>query len=296
VNTNNDFLDPEYNVRVQIPQFADFFARWKRSALETRESLKPRLDLPYGPASAETLDFFAAAAAAAPLLIFIHGGYWRALDKADFSWVAPGFVAAGISVAVVNYGLAPKTPVPEIVNQMRRACVWLHGNALRLGADPQRIFCSGHSAGGHLTGMMLATDWPALSPALPRRLLAGALTVSGVFDLQPLTHAEFLRADLELDETAARAISPAFLPLRNDAPLLRAVGALESAEFHRQSRLIAAHWPSVIAADLLDVPGCNHLSVCDALATPGNVLFEALLQAIRNSSSTSHTTAVRGQG
>jgi arylformamidase len=276
VNTDNDFLDREYNPRRQIPQFADFFARWKRSALEAREALRGNLDLAYGPATAETLDFFPAAQASPPLLIFIHGGYWRALDKADFSWVAPGFVAAGISVAVLNYGLAPKTPVPEIVDQMRRACAWLYGNAVSLGVDPQRIFCSGHSAGGHLTGMMLATPWPSLSPSLPKRLLAGALTVSGVFDLQPLTHAEFLRRDLALDEAGARAISPAFLPLHNDAPLLRAVGALESAEFHRQSRLIAAHWPSVMAADLLDVPGCDHLSVCDALATPGNLLFDAL--------------------
>ena len=280
MNTDNDFLEREYNPRVQIPHFADFFARWKRSALETRESLRARLDIAYGAAAAETMDFFPAAAAAAPLLIFIHGGYWRALDKADFSWVAPGFVAAGISVALLNYGLAPKTPVPEIVAQVRRACAWLHGNAASLGVDAQRIFCSGHSAGGHLTGMMLATDWPSFSASLPKRLLAGALTVSGVFDLQPLTHAEFLRKDLNFDEAGARAISPAFLPLHNDAPLLRAVGELESAEFHRQSQLIAAHWPGITAAQLLDVPGCDHLSVCDALAMPGNVLFEALRELI----------------
>jgi arylformamidase len=280
VNGDRDFLEREYNPRVQIPQFAEFFARWKDSALKARGSLECRLDLPYGPAAAETLDFFPAATASAPLLIFIHGGYWRALDKADFSWVATGFVAAGISVAVVNYGLAPKTPLPEIVNQMRRACVWLHGNAGTLGVDRERIFCSGHSAGGHLTGMMLATDWPRLSPTLPQRLLAGAFAVSGVFDLQPLVHAEFLGKDLGLDEAAARAISPAFLALRNVAPLLRAVGALESAEFHRQSRLLAAHWPQIAAEDLMDVPGCNHLSVCDALAAPGNVLFEAWRQAM----------------
>jgi arylformamidase len=286
VNTDNDFLNREYNPRVQIPQFADIFARWQLSAQQARTALEGRLDLAYGTANAERLDFFPAAETAAvgttaasaspPLLIFIHGGYWRALDKADFSWLAPGFVAAGISVAIVNYGLAPKTPLPEIIAQMRRACVWLYGNAANLGVDAKRIFCSGHSAGGHLTGMMLATDWPALSQPLPQRLLAGAFAVSGLFDLQPLTHAEFLRKDLDLDETAARAISPAFLPLRNAAPLLLAVGALESSEFHRQSRLIGAHWPSVAAGDLLDVPGCNHLSVCDALATPGNVLFEAL--------------------
>ncbi|HEX3913141.1 MAG TPA: alpha/beta hydrolase [Steroidobacteraceae bacterium] len=280
MNIDNDFLDREYNPRVQIPAFADFFVRWKQGAQQARDSTAARLDLAYGTAAAETLDFFPAAKAGAPLLIFIHGGYWRVLDKADFSWVAPPYVAADISVAVLNYGLAPRTPMAEIVNQVRRACTWLYVNAAELGCDRRRIFCSGHSAGGHLTGMMLATDWPALSAPLPKRLLAGALAVSGVFDLRPLTHVEFLRRDLGLDEQSARALSPAFLPLHNEAPLLRALGAQESGEFHRQSELIAAHWPSITADPLLDVPDCNHFSVCDALATPGNALFEAWRAAI----------------
>ena len=279
MNVDNGFLDKEYNPRAQIQDFADFFVRWKQDAQKARDSLTGQLDLAYGAAAAEKLDFFPAAGAGAPLLIFIHGGYWRVLDKADFSWIAPPYVAAGISVAVLNYGLVPKTPMPEIVNQVRRACAWLFGNAGNLGIDRSRLFCSGHSAGGHLTGMMLATDWPALSAALPKRLLAGALTVSGVFDLRPLTHAEFLRKDLGLDEAAAQAISPAFLNLHNEAPLWRALGALESGEFHRQSELIAAHWPGAAKTGLLDVPGCNHFSVCDAMAKPGNVLFETLRAA-----------------
>jgi arylformamidase len=279
--SDKDFLDREYNPRVQISNFGDFFARWKAQARSACESLEARLDLPYGTAPAETLDYFPAARANSPLLIFIHGGYWRALDKADFSWVAPAYVAAGISVAVVNYALAPRTPVPEIVRQVRRACAWIHGSAADLQCDPKRLYCCGHSAGGHLTAMMLATDWPALSPSLPRRLLAGALTISGIFDVRPLTRAEFLRKDLGLDENAAREISPAFLGLQNEAPLLRAVGALESGEFHRQSEMIGAHWPSACTTGLIDVPGCDHFSVCDALATPGSVLFERTREAIQ---------------
>ncbi len=282
MNVDNDFLNREYNPRAQIPEFADYFVRWKQDAQSARRTLPARLDLAYGAAAAETLDFFPAERAAAPLLIFIHGGYWRVLDKTDFSWIAPPYVAAGISVAVLNYGLVPKTPMHEIVNQVRRGCAWLFGNAANLGIDRGRIFCSGHSAGGHLTGMMLATDWPALSAALPKRLLAGAFTVSGVFDLQPLTHAEFLRKDLGLDAASARAISPAFLSLHNEAPLWRAVGEFESAEFHRQSAMMAAHWPGVVKSDLLDVPGCNHLSVCDAMAIPGNMLFDTLRSAVEN--------------
>jgi arylformamidase len=281
---DNDFLEREYNPRATIPEFAALFAQWKVRGAQARAALPARLDLAYGSAPAETLDYFPAAPAwaapASPLLVFIHGGYWRALDKADFSWVAPGYVTAGISVAVVNYGLAPKTPLGEIVAQVRRCLAWIHARAQDLSVDPARIFCSGHSAGAHLTAMMLATDWTTVSPGLPRALLAGALTISGLFDLEPLTRAEFLRHDLALDAAAARQLSPAYLPLKSATPLLRAVGALESGEFHRQSESIGLHWPSVCTTAVLDVPDCNHLTVCDAFAAPGNMLFEALRGAI----------------
>lgn len=280
MNLDADFLEREYNPRVQIPAFAQYFARWKAEAQAARTALGGRLNLAYGSSPAETLDFFPAPGPAAPLLVFIHGGYWRALDKSDFSWIAPAYVAAGISVAVPNYGLAPATPLPEIVQQMRRACAWLHANAQTLGVSRRRLFCGGHSAGGHLTAMMLATDWPGFACGLPRRLLAGAFSVSGVFDLVPLTHAEFLRKDMRLDEAGARALSPCCLRLRDAAPLLLALGALESAEFHRQSALIAAHWPGICADPVIDVPGRDHLSVCDALSIPGNVLFESVRAAI----------------
>jgi len=271
-----NFLDREYNPRTQVPEFASYFARWKDSASEARARRKAYLDLKYGLLPAEKLDFFPAAGSSRPLLIFLHGGYWRALDKSDFSWVAPAYLAAGISVAVVNYGLAPLTPLLQIVEQARRACAWLHQNARALDVDRERIVCSGHSAGGHLAAMMIATDWPGVWPDFPKRLLSGVVTISGLFDLEPLTRAEFVRNDLRLDPALTRALSPAFLPWRNDVPMVRAVGSEESAEFHRQSNLIAAAWPQACQQELIDVPGCNHLSVCDALAERGSVLFRAV--------------------
>jgi arylformamidase len=277
---NIDLLDREYNPRVGVPDIAGLFARWQQEANAARESLPSRLNLHYGLAAAETLDVFRAPGSNRPLLIFIHGGYWRALDKNDFSWIAPPYVAAGFSVAVLNYGLAPGTPLLEIVEQMRRACVWLHRNAHDLEIDPLRIVCSGHSAGGHLTAMMLATDWTQIAPDLPTRLLSGAAAVSGLFDLAPVAKAPFVRDDLQLDDALVRQLSPTLLPLHNEVPFLLTVGALETAEFHHQSQLIADHWPRACHDAILDLPGCNHYTACEALATPSSPLFQAVLSML----------------
>ena len=280
VSVESSYLDREYNPRIQIPEFATYFSRWKARAREARTLLQGNLHVRYGTTAAETLDFFPSSGSSRPLFLFVHGGYWRALDKEDFSWIAPKYVEAGIAVAVINYGLAPATPVAEIVRQLRRACIWLYRNASALGIDADRIFCSGHSAGGHLAAMMLATDWPSLLSGLPRRLLAGALTISGLFDLEPLRHTQFLGQDLGLDAQQARELSPAFLSWCNDVPLIRAVGELESDEFHRQSVLMERQWPRACSQPLIDVSGSNHLSVCDALADTDSPLFQAVQAAL----------------
>lgn len=278
--TDAGVLEREYNPRIQVPEYASYFARWKDSALEVRRVAEAHLNLRYGLLPSERLDFFPAVGSGNPLLIFVHGGYWRTLDKDDFSWVSPPYVAAGISVAVVNYGSLPGTPLLLIVEQVRRACAWLHHNARALSIDPGRIVCSGHSTGGHLTAMMLATDWPGVWPEFPQRLLSGAVTVSGLFDLEPLTRAEFIRNDLRLEPALARALSPVFLPWRNDVPLVRSVGAEETAELHRQSTLLGAHWPLACERELIEVPGCNHLSVCDAFADTRSQLFQATTELL----------------
>jgi arylformamidase len=267
-------MDLQYNPRARIPDFVEHFARWKSQSQHTRESLAAQLDVPFGSSSAETLDYFPASGPDAPLLVFIHGGYWRALDKGDFSWIAPPYVGAGIAVAVLNYGLLPRFSLADIVAQIRRAIVWLLHNAERLGVDARRIYCAGHSAGGHLTAMMLATDWRKLDARLPERLIAGAMAISGLFDLEPLTRAPFLRADLNLDAAQARTLSPAHLRLHTASRLGRAVGQLETTEFHRQARMMAQHWPGACCAPLIEVAGRHHLSVCDDFATPASVLFQ----------------------
>ncbi len=270
----DDFADREYNNRAMIPDFAPIIERWSEQALTARRRSAGALDLYYGGGPRENLDLFPAAGHGSPLLVFIHGGYWRALDKRDFSWVAPPFVERGISVAVLNYELAPAVTIETITLQVLRALEWLHRQAEHYGFDPRRLHVAGHSAGGHLTAMAMAARWPLWDPDLPADLVKGGIAVSGLYDLEPLRHARFLADDLRLDARSAERLSPAWMPPATDAPLITAVGSLESAEFHRQNALIGQRWARNLRADI-PAPGRHHLSVMDALAEPGHPLFEA---------------------
>jgi arylformamidase len=275
-----EFCEREYNARAAIAEHPQIFARWADQAAATRRLRACLIDLRYGDGHAETLDLFPARDDGSPLLVFIHGGYWRSLDKSDFSWLAPAFVNHGVSVALVNYGLAPATRLEDIVRQMLRAHAWLYRNGDRYGVDPERIFVSGHSAGGHLTAMMMAALWPVFGADLPATLVKGGLAVSGLYDLEPLVHAPFVNVDLKLDAERALRLSPAWLPPASSAPLVTAVGALESSEFKRQNALIGARWKDHRVRDVA-LPGCHHLNVCDELADPASPLFAAALELVR---------------
>lgn len=275
-----EFCEREYNARATIPEHPQIFARWAEQSAATRRLRACLTDLSYGDTGGERLDLFPTRRDGAPLLVFIHGGYWRSLDKSDFSWIAPPFVNHGVSVALVNYGLAPKTPIEDIVRQMLRAHAWLYRNGDRLGFDPGRIYTAGHSAGAHLTAMMMAALWPVFAADLPGDLVKGGLAVSGIYDLEPLVHAQFLRADLRLTVKRARMLSPAHMPPATDRPLYTAVGALESSEFRRQTALIGKAWRRNLARDV-PMPNLHHLNVIDEIANPASPLFDAALEMIR---------------
>jgi len=268
------FLAREYNNRELFPEHPRHFARWTETSARARSTMLCHLEVAYGSSPGEALDIFPARKGDGSALLFIHGGYWRSLDKKDFSFLAPALVDAGVSLVVVNYDLCPKVTIERIVQQMLAASAWLFRNAERYGMDEERLFVCGHSAGAHLAAMMLAALWPVLDRALPKDLYKGALAVSGVYDLRPLTQVGWLNGDLRLDEESAFRLSPAYLPPATRAPLYLAVGGLESSEFKRQNALLARRWKPVLAGNVA-MPGTDHFTVIDGLAEPGNALFAA---------------------
>lgn len=271
-----EYCEAQYNVRAAIPEHPQIFERWKERSEEARRALPCTLDIAYGKGLNEALDIFPARGGSRALLTFLHGGFWRALDKSDFSFLARAFVEQGVTVAVVNYALTPAVTVETIVRQMLAAHAWLYRNCERFGAPRNRIYVSGHSAGGHLTAMMLAAVWPSYARGLPEALVTGGLAVSGVYDLEPLLHVSF-NSDVRLDARSVKKLSPVnYRPLR-PVPLYTAVGAGESEEFRRQNRLIAARWEHCFRRDI-PMPGCHHLSVIERLGEPGSALFAGALE------------------
>lgn len=285
-STDPDFYRREYNNRELVPDHGSNLAWWAELSRQVRARQGWHADLPYGkPGSPherdENLDYFPAAPAAGrpPLLLFLHGGYWKSLDKHDHSFVAHALPAAGVSIAVANYSLCPAVTIGTIVDQTAQCLAWLYREAERLGHDPDRIYVAGHSAGGHLAATMLTVRWPALAPDLPADLLQGALSISGLHDLEPMRRADFLQTDLRLTDEEIARLSPAFLAPATDAPLFTAVGGDESSEFHRQNALIRAAWPRNAGVDV-PMPGRNHFTAPEALADDHSALFRAVLELV----------------
>jgi arylformamidase len=252
-------LEKEYNNRARVPEHPGVIAGWARDAAAYREAHPPRV-IAYGDGERETLDLFEAGEG--PPVMFIHGGYWQALDKSFFSHMARGLSAHGISVAVPSYGLCPNVRIGDIVEQMRSACATLSRAANR------NVIVSGHSAGGHLAACLLATE--ACVPA--------AYAISGLFELAPLIPTS-INGALELDEAEAEALSPLFWPAPEGKTLDAVVGGDESSEYLRQSAAIVSAWGADgVETRYEEIEGANHFTVIAPLADANSAMVERLAQ------------------
>lgn len=274
-------LEAEFNNRARVPDHPRVLASWdEASALTRSRHGAALLDLPYGPGAGETLDVFPADAPGAPVLIFIHGGYWRALDKSNHSFVAPAFNASGATVVVPNYALCPAVTVEHIALQMAAVVDWVWRHAAEWGANPDCIALAGHSAGGHLAAMLLSCRWKEVSEDLPAQPLAGALAISGLYDLEPLRHTPSLQAALKLTPASVARLSPAFFPRPKGAKLYAAVGMDESEEFVRQNSLIRDVWGPTAVPVCEMVPRANHFTVLNSLVDPAGRLHDLALRLL----------------
>jgi arylformamidase len=261
--------EAEYNNRARVPGYRDILDRWDREAAayrgEARRARRADLGLSYGSTERQTIDlFFPADGDSHGLALYIHGGYWQFQEPSNFSRIARGLNAHGITVALAGYDLCPRVRVGDIVEQMRAACLYLWQ---RFG---QRFAVYGHSAGGHLTSSMLATDWTALDGSAPSDMTPAGMAVSGLFDLTPLLQTS-MNATLGLTEDDARKLSPLHWPVGPGLTLDVVVGGDESSEFLRQSRTVADTWKAQGAETRFEaLAGINHFTVVDPLADPAS--------------------------
>lgn len=275
------WLDAQYNNRARVAGAVDILARWATASDAARQGSPGKvLDVRYGAGANETLDIFPAATPGAPVLFFIHGGYWRALDKSDHSFVAPAFVARGVTVVVPNYALCPAVTIEDIVMQMVRALAWTWRHIAEHGGDPARLAVVGHSAGAHLAAMLLSCRWRQVGADLPALPFGGALAISGLYDLEPVRLTPFLKDDLRITPSQVVRASPAFFPRPKAGKLYAVAGGDESDEFLRHNQLIRDQWGPTAVPVCETVSGADHFTVLETLVAPDSRLHELALRLL----------------
>lgn len=265
-----EWYERQYNLNLTVPDMPAIVDDWLARAAFTRASLPILADIPYGDHSREVLDLVRTPRPRGTV-VFIHGGYWRARSKYETSWIADAFADTGVSVALLNYPLCPEVSLDQIAESVRRAFVKLYVDVLT-DDERARIVIVGHAAGAYLGGILMGTDWR--SYGLPAKPFQAAVSISGIFDLEPLVHTSINEA-LRLTVETARALSLYDKPLLVPVKVAVVVGGDETGEYLRQSRLIAQSW-SARSPQLIEIPGQNHFTILDGLVQPASTLHFAV--------------------
>ena len=273
-----DELEYQYNPRESVPEYPELAKRRAEASRKARSTLKSWLNVPYGGSPREVLDIYAADRPAGPVLVYIHGGYWRTGSKDDNCNFAPAFVQRGATVVLVEYDLCPKVTVTDIVRQTRSAIAWVYRNIIRYSGNPSKLHVSGHSAGGHLTAMALAHDWE--KEGMPRDLIKGAVATSGVYDLDMVMQIS-VNEQVRMTPEIARENSPFLHPLLSRCPVLIAVGGAEPKGWQRMSEDYFNYCKQRgMQAEYLVVPGANHYTMSEHMPDSGSPLTQAMLKQL----------------
>lgn len=274
-------LDEQYNVEDAVDDFGQYARFFVEESEKVREELDSNLDISFGPTIAEHLDIFPAEDPNAPVLLFIHGGYWHSLSSKEFSFVARGPVSEGITTVVMNYALCPDVTIDEIVRQSRAAVVWLSEHIDEYGGDTNQIYVSGHSAGGHLTGMLLSTDWED-EYGKSSDIIKGATAISGLFDLEPFPYT-WLQPKLQLTWGQVQRNSPIQHLPEEAPPLIVTYGEEEPFEMRRQSKDFLTVWEQHgLQGQHLPQSGNNHFTAIEGFLNPESELMEAITDQIES--------------
>ena len=280
-----------YNNRELVPQAGQHIDFWQKQSQEVlKATSQSRIQAFYGDGQFENLDIYCpeqtskeSTSSRAPVLIFIHGGYWRSLYKEDHAFVAPALNALGACTVVLNYDLCPNVTIEQITQQMLKAVAWVWAHIEEFGGDPNRIHLVGHSAGGHLSAMLMNAKWRKYNAQLPKDLVKSALSISGLHELESIRKTPFLNDSLRLNQKSAVRLSPAWMPAPKRGQLHCIVGGLESAEFIRQCQLIQKTWGKKAVPTAKIIKGLHHFSILESLLDSSSDGIKLLKKMLKKS-------------
>ncbi len=270
-------IEAQYFLRGTRPGYEERdIPRWIEDSVSFRAKADGTLDLRYGDYPRNLLDVFRTDNSLGTIL-YIHGGYWQRGDKSVYSFVARPFLVAGFDVVLVNYQMCPDVRMHEIAPQIREAVSWLFRAQSEIGINLESLHIMGHSAGGHLTAEMMATNWSVTNPAIPASQIRTGIAISGIYDFEPILYCSE-NDGLRMDAAEARAVSTYLRSPEMMGKMLFAYGLKEPADMHRQSKSIYKKWAgSLDRAELLGIPNADHFETVDVLADEHSELFRTIL-------------------